>query len=286
MGADRANSTRARSEKSRTQPRGCAYVGTDDLPSALERIRRAAHRDRRQRFTALWHHVYAVERLRAAYYSLRRQSAPGVDGQTWTAYGEALEANLSDLSCRLRRGAYRARPVRRAYIPKADGRQRPIGIPVLEDKIVQRAATAVLGAVYEEDFLGFTHICGKTRRGKFIVRRRPMRKRIRAKLRALKAKLRRRLHEPVRRVGRWLRTVLQGWYRYYAVPLTSHDLAAFRRALGRLWHRVLSRRSQRGRVSWEKMARLIARWLPPPRILHPYPWDRFDGCTQGRSPVR
>jgi hypothetical protein len=112
-------------------------------PSALERVRRAAGKDRRQRFTALLHHVYDVERLRVAYLALKRDAAAGVDGETWRHYGENLEANLRDLSDRLKRGAYRAKPVRRAYIPKADGRPRPLGVPALEDKIVQRA---VVGA--------------------------------------------------------------------------------------------------------------------------------------------
>jgi group II intron reverse transcriptase/maturase len=109
------------------------------------------------RFTALLHHVYNLNTLRQAYFALRRDAAPGVDGQTWQAYGEALEENLNDLSARLKRGAYRAKPVRRVYIPKADGRQRPLGVPVLEDKIVQRATVTVLNAIYETDFLGFSY---------------------------------------------------------------------------------------------------------------------------------
>lgn len=471
-----ANPKRARHGKPRIQPRGCAYVPAADLPPALDRIRQAADRDRRQRFTALWHHVYNVDRLREAYLSLKREAAAGVDGQTWQAYGEGLGANLQDLSERLRRGAYRAKPVRRAYIPKADGRQRPIGIPTLEDKIVQRSAAEVLGAVYEVDFrgfsygfrpgrgchnaldalsvaihsrpvnwildadirgffdaidhewlvkfvehriadpwvhrhirkwlnagvledgcryevetgtpqggsispllaniylhyvfdlwvdhwrgheahgevivvryaddfvvgfelepdarrfqaaladrlgrfglelhpdktrlirfgryaaeqrrrrgegkpetfdfLGFTHICGKTRRGKFIVLRRPVARRMRAKLRQIKQGLRGRMHQPIKDVGRWLRRVVGGWYRYYAVPMTSRILVWFRRRVARLWQRVLSRRSQKGHVSWRRMFRLIDRWLPRPRILHPYPWERLRVTTQGRSPVR
>ena len=109
------------------------------------------------RFTALLHHVYDVEHLRAAYYALKRDAAPGIDGETWEHYGEALEANLADLSGRLKRGAYRAKPVKRAYIPKADGRQRPLGIPTLEDKLVQRTTVEVLNAIYETDFLGFSY---------------------------------------------------------------------------------------------------------------------------------
>jgi RNA-directed DNA polymerase len=126
-------------------------------PSALERVREVATKDRKQRFTALLHHVYDVERLRFAYRSLKRDAAAGVDGETWQHYGEALEVNLRDLSERLRRGAYRAKPVRRAFIPKSDGRQRPLGVPALEDKIVQRATVEVLNAIYEKDFLGFSY---------------------------------------------------------------------------------------------------------------------------------
>ena len=107
--------------------------------------------------TALWHHVYDTDRLREAYYGLNRDAAPGVDGQTWAAYGEALEANLRDLADRLQRGAYHASPVERVYIPKADGRQRPIDIPTREDKIVQRATVEGLNAIYEGDFLGFSY---------------------------------------------------------------------------------------------------------------------------------
>ncbi len=128
-----------------------------DLNQALDRVRQAAARNRKQQFTALWHHVYAVDRLREAYLALGRNKAPGVDGETWRRYGEDLEPRLEDLSDRLRRGAYRAKPVLRVFIPKPDGRQRPIGVPTLEDKIVQRATTQVLNAVYETDFLGFSY---------------------------------------------------------------------------------------------------------------------------------
>ena len=151
------NPTRARSGKPQTQPRGCTYIRSDDLPSALERIRQAARKDRKMRFTALLHHIHNLDTLREAYFSLKRDAAPGVDGETWRAYGEALEENLRDLSERLKWGAYRAKPVRRVYIPKADGRQRPLGVPVLEDKLVQRATVEVLNAIYETDFLGFSY---------------------------------------------------------------------------------------------------------------------------------
>src|SRR6266516_3911445 len=109
-----------------------------DAPSALERVRQAAKGDKKLRFTALLHHIYNLETLRRAYFRLKKEAAPGMDGKTWRHYGEKLEENLQDLSERLKRGAYRAKPVRRVYIPKADGRQRPLGVTALEDKIVQR----------------------------------------------------------------------------------------------------------------------------------------------------
>ena len=455
--------------RSRTQSR-------QDLHSALDRVRQAAHGDKGLRFTALWHHVYDVTRLRAAYHRLQRDAAAGVDGQTWEQYGQNLEARLRDLSDRLRRGAYRAKPVRRVYLPKPDGRQRPIGIPVLEDKIVQRSAAEVLEAIYETDFkgfsygfrpgrsphhaldavavgmkrrkinwvldadirgffdamdhgwlvkfvehriadrrvvrhiqkwlnagvleegrriqpetgtpqggsispllanlylhyvfdlwadqwrrrhahgdviivryaddfvvgfqhraeaerfwnelrerlrkfnlelhadktrllefgrfaaerrekrgegkpptfnfLGFTHMCGQNSLGEFMVVRHTMAQRLRAKLKALKEALRRRLHRPVVETGAWLRKVLSGHYRYYAVPYNRRALKAFHYAVTRLWHRILRRRSQTARLVWPRMARLARLYLPNPRILHPYPERRLIVMTQGRSPVR
>jgi len=446
------------------------------LQSAVERIRQAARGDKKVQFTSLWHHVYEIGRLREAFYSLKRDAAPGVDGRTWRAYREELEENLVDLSDRLRRGAYRAKPVRRAYIPKSDGRRRPLGVTVLEDKIVQRAVVEVLNGIYETDFLGFsygfrpgrsphdalnalyagimtkkvgwvldadirgyfdtidhgwlvrfiehrvadkrvvrhikkwlnagvleegkktlseegvpqggsvspllanvylhyvfdlwadrwrrrqargeviivrfaddfvvgfqyrqdaerfqrelevrfgryhlelnsektrliefgryatrnrkgrgagkpqtfdflgfTHSCGRTREGRFIALRRTMRKRIRAKLAELKREIRKRLHQPIPAVGRWLRSVLLGHYRYYGVSGNHGKLAAFGYHLSVLWYRALRRRSQRQRFNWERMNRLIACWLPPPRIWHPYPDFRLYVTTRGRSPVR
>ena len=128
-----------------------------DAPKALERVRQAAKKDKKLRFTALLHHIYNVETLSMAYFDLKKEAAPGVDGETWRHYGEKLEKNLQDLSERLKRGAYRAKPVHRVYIAKRDGRQRPLGVPALEDKIVQRATVEVLNAIYEMDFLGFSY---------------------------------------------------------------------------------------------------------------------------------
>jgi RNA-directed DNA polymerase len=119
-------------------------------------VRQVAREDKEARFTALLHHV-DLDRLRAAYGAIRPNAAPGVDGVTWEAYGQGPEDNLQDLHRRVQTGRYRARPSRRAYIPKADGRQRPLGIASLEDKIVQRAVVEVLNAIYEEDFLGFSY---------------------------------------------------------------------------------------------------------------------------------
>ncbi len=129
----------------------------NSVPSALDRVRQVAKRNRKERFTALLHHVYDVDRLRTAYLALARDAAAGVDGETWQHYGESLEENLGDLSGRLRRGAYRAMPVRRVYITKSDGRLRPLGVPTLEDKVVQRSVVEVMGAIYEQDFLGFSY---------------------------------------------------------------------------------------------------------------------------------
>ncbi len=433
--------------------------------SAPERVRQAAGRDRRQRFTALLHHIYEVERLRQAYRALKRDASAGVDGETWRHYGEGLEGNLQDLSERLRRGAYRAKAVRRAYLTKADGRMRPLGVPVLEDKLVQRATVEVLNAIYEcdfvgfsygfrpgrsphgaldalavgiqtkkvnwvldadirsffdtldrgwlvkflehrvgdrrvvrlvkkwlaagvledgewrqsevgtvqggsispllaniylhhvfdlwarrwrrtqahgdmvivryaddfivgfehreeaerflaelkerllkfglelhpektrliefgrfaaerrrkrgegkpetFDFLGFTHICGKSRKGTFSLIRQTMRKRFVAKLKEVYLQLRRRFNTSISQMGAYLRAVVLGHMRYYGVPLNFKALQNFRHALGRLWKRALQRRSQRARIRWDRMNRHIERWLPPVHICHPYPTARL-----------
>jgi RNA-directed DNA polymerase len=129
------------------------------LPRALDRIRAAARKERAMRVTARWHHVYDLDRLREAYDGLNREASSGVDGEPWASYGAHLEAHRRDLSERLQRGTYHASPGERVYIPKADGRQRPMGIPTLEDKIVQRATVEVLNAIDEQDFRGFSYGC-------------------------------------------------------------------------------------------------------------------------------
>ena len=461
-GRELAKGNPSERKASRTQSR-------NGMPSALERVRQAAIKDRKQRFMALFQHVYQVELLQEAYVSLKHDAAPGIDGETWRQYGGNLEENLRDLSLRLRRGAYRANPVLRVYIPKADGRQRPIGIPALEDKIVQRAVSRVLSVIYEleflgfsygfrpgcnphqaldalsvgiltrkvnwvldadirgffdtlshewlvkfiehriadrrivlliqewlkagvlEDgeriqsemgtvqggsispllaniylhyvldlwaqrwrknqakgqviivrwaddfivgfehrfeaerfleglgerfvrfglelhpdktrliefgrfagpnrerreegnpetfnFLGFTHICAKTRGGKFTVLRKTMRKRRQAKLKEVYGELRRRMHDPVPEQGAYLRSVIMGHARYYGVPMNGPSVAAFRKEACWLWSKVLKRRSQKHHLTWERMKRLIDRWLPVTRVCHPYPLVRFGVTT-------
>ena len=444
-------------------------------PSALERVRQAARRDKEAKFTALLHHV-TPERLRAVFFELKRKAAAGVDGVTWEQYGTGLEKNVRELHDRLQRGAYRAKPSRRVYIPKADGRLRPLGIAALEDKLVQRAVVEVLNAIYEEDFigfsygfrpgrkqhdaldalatgierkkvswvfdadirgyfdninhewlmkfvehrigdkrvlrlirkwlsagvveagqwtasevgtpqgatvspllaniylhyvldlwvqqwrkraargeviitrwaddfivgfqhqddaerfqrelrerlrkfslelhpektrliefgkyaqasrekkgerkpetfdfLGFTHICGKSWAGGFQLKRQTIKKRMRAKLQEVKLELRRRGHLPIREQGKWLGSVVRGFFAYYSVPTNCQALRTFRTEVGRHWLHVLRQRSQRDRTSWEKLGRLKLRWLPKACIQHPWPNKRFDVKTQGRSRVR
>jgi group II intron reverse transcriptase/maturase len=439
------------------------------VQSALGRIRQAAEKDKKVRFTSLMHHIYDLSTLREAYYGLKRDAAPGVDGETWRQYGENLEGNLADLSARLRRGAYRAKAVLRRFITKDDGRQRPLGVTALEDKLAQRATVMVMNAIYETDFLGFsygyrpgrsqhqaldalylglqkkvnwvldgdissffdgldhewlikfvehriadqrvvrlirkwlnagvleagqwtcseegtpqggsaspllanlylhhvfdlwvqhwrktkakgdvivvrwaddfvlgfehqadaarfhhelverfakfklklhpektrviefgryaaerrqrrgqgkpetfnflgfTHICGKKRsNGKFTVLRRTMSKRKRVKLKAVKTELRKRMHQGAAEVGKWLRSVIEGHNRYYGVPANLPSLGSFRHHVSRYWYRTLRRRSQKTRLTWERMLRLINRWLPWPRLHHPYPERRLGVIT-------
>lgn len=147
-----SRSTKGNTEETHTR----RTQGRERVSQGLGGVREAARRDKKQKFTALLHHV-TTELLRASYQKLKKQAAPGVDGVTWEEYGEGLEEKLRDLHDRIHRGSYRAQPSRRTYIPKADGRQRPLGIAALEDKIVQQAVVTVLNEIYEEDFLGFSY---------------------------------------------------------------------------------------------------------------------------------
>jgi len=434
------------------------------VSQALERIRQAAKQRKKEKFTTLFHHL-GIELFEEAFFDLKKQAAPGVDGLTWRTYEADLERNLEDLHARVHRGAYRALPSRRVYIPKPDGRQRPLAVAALEDKIVQRAVAAVLNAIYEEDFLGFsygfrpgrgthdaldalavaitstkvnfildadirsffdtvsqsllirflehrigdrriirlirkwlkagiledgvvtvseqgtgqgsvispllanvylhyvldlwterwrrrdatgamiivryaddivvgfeherdalrfleamhqrleefalslhpdktrliefgryaadrrarrglgkpetfnflgfTFICGRSRAGKFLLKRKTRRDRMRVKLQAIKQELRQRMHQPIPIQGKWLGQVVKGYYNYHAVPTNSRALATFRFHVTELWQRALRRRSQKAGMTWEQITRLADDWLPKPRILHPWPQLRF-----------
>lgn len=436
----------------------------ESVSQGLDRLRQFVRTNRKARLTALLHHVDGAL-LRWSYLVLKRDAAPGADGRTWRAYGEGLEGNLADLHARVHRGAYRALPSRRRMIPKPDGRERPLGIASIEDKIVQRAMVEVLNVIYEEEFLGFsygfrpgrsqhdaldalwvgisntavswivdadirsffdtvnhdwlirfvehrvgdrrilrlirkwlkagvlegtvltasdlgtpqgavispllanivlhyvfdlwvqqwrrrhahgnvivvryaddmvagfeheadarafldelrtrfeafglslhpektrliefgryaaehrkargvgkpetftflgfTHICGKSKRGKFLLWRKTRRDRMRAKLKAIKSDLHRKMHETIGAQGRWLRAVVMGYYNYHAVPTNGNALSAFRFSVLMIWHRSLRRRSQKDRTLLEKTRRHAERWLPAPRIVHPWPNQRF-----------
>lgn len=467
-----------RNSGEQTMPRTQRRPG---MPHALARVREAAREKAKQQFTALLHHVYDVDRLRSAYLAMKRDASAGVDGVTWRQYGESLEGNLRDLSGRLQRGAYRAKPVRRVYIPKADGGQRPLGVPALEDKIVQRAVVEVLNAIYETDFLefsygfrpkrsahdaldavavglmktrvnwvldadirgffdtldhgwlvkflehriadrrvvrliqkwlragvlesgmttrsrtgavqggsispllaniylhyvfdlwvqrwrkkeakgdvvvvryaddfvigferredaeqmqtmlrdrlaqfglqmhdsktrliefgrfatearekrgerrpetfdflGFTHICAKTRQGYFSVERHTARERMTAKLQSLKTELRNRMHHSLDEQGAYVCSVVVGHVRYFGVPFNNQAIAHFRQSAVWLWWRTLRRRGNRQVLPWHRMERYAARWVPPARICQPQPLTRFRaklevgaGCGKSARP--
>lgn len=434
------------------------------VTQALDRVRQAARQRKKEQFTALLHHIN-VDALRLAFYALKRKAAAGVDGMRWEDYECDLEPRLEDLHGRVHREAYRPQPSRRTYIPKADGRKRPLAIAALEDKIVQGACVMVLNAIYEGDFagfsygfrpgrgphdaldalavaidrrkvnwildadvqnffgsvsqdwlvqflehrvgdkriirliqkwlkagiledgvvtvddrgtgqgsvispllgnvylhyvfdlwaerwrrqeahgdmiivryaddliagfeheddarrfldamrerfeafalslhpdktrliefgrhaaanrkqrglgkpetfnfLGFTHICGRSRRGAFQLHRKTRSDRTRAKLKEIKVELRRRMHQPIPLQGEWLKQVVTGHFGYYAVPTNSRALAAFLHWVSDLWRRTLRRRSQTDGLTWDRIQKLAADWLPKPRILHPWPATRF-----------
>jgi RNA-directed DNA polymerase len=434
------------------------------VSQGLAGVRKAAREGKETKFTALLHHL-TVDLLRRSFYALKRKAAPGVDGVTWQEYETGLEGRLADLHSRVHRGAYRAKPSRRVFIPKPDGRQRPLGVAAVDDKVVQQAVVTILNEIYEEDFrgfsygfrpgrsqhqaldaltvalkrkrvnyvldadirgffdhidhgwmmkfvqhrvadlrilrliqkwlkagvmeegqwsetemgtpqgavispllaniylhyvfdlwvevwrkkcaqgdviviryaddsvlgfqhqaeadrfleafrerlgkfglelhpdktrriefgryaeprrrrrgegkpetfdfLGFTHISGKTRKGYFTVKRQTSGKRMRAKLQQIKQQLRSRLHQPVAQTGKWLKSVVQGYFNYHAVPGNTDRLGVFRERVTRLWRRTLLERSQTHRLPWTRMHRLAVRWLPQPRVLHPYPESRF-----------
>lgn len=436
----------------------------ESVSPGLDRVRDLARKDRKVRFTALLHHL-TIDLLRSSYLGLKRDAAPGVDGMTWREYGMELESRLADLHARIHRGAYRAQPSRRRMIPKPDGRERPLGIAALEDKIVQAAVVEILNAIYEpvflgfsygfrpgrsqhdaldalayainhtavnwvldvdvkaffdtvdhswlmrfleyrisdrrllrllrkwlksgvmangsllptttgtpqgavvspvlanvymhfvfdlwanqwrkrrargnvivvryaddvvagferrDDaqaflaelgdrlgkfslslhpektrliefgryaaerrerrgegkpetfaFLGFTHICGVSRKGYFLLTRKTRRDRIQSALRYIKEKLRERLNESIAAQGRWLNRVMRGYFAYHAVPTNLRSLTAFRYLVTLRWLRTLRRRGQMRVMTWDRFNRVAAKWLPPVRVLHPWPDERF-----------
>src|SRR6266496_3960063 len=311
------------------------------MSQGLDGVRKVARERKQERFTALLHHLN-VDLLRDSFYALQRKASPGVDGVTWQEYESGLEDRLVDLHSRVHRGAYRAKPSRRVFIPKADGRQRPLGIAALEDKIVQQAVVTILNQIYEVDFkgfsygfrpgrsphqaldaltvgiqrkrvnwvldadirgffdnlshewtmkfiehrgegkpetftfLGFTHYCGQRHKsGTFTGCRITAKKLMVAKLKAIKVELQRRMHDRMANVGAWLRKVVLGYYQYHAVPGNTTQLRIFKLRVCRLWQSVLVRRSQRAKMRWERFTPVLNRWIPPPRVLHPYPDARF-----------
>jgi RNA-directed DNA polymerase len=443
--------------------------GENGMPKVLERIREAERRDKEAKLTSLYHHVYNIDHLRIAYEKLKKKAAAGIDGETWQHYGQNLEENLRELSERLARGAYRAKPVRRVYIPKADGRQRPIGIPVLEDKMVQYVTAQILTVIWEEEFqgfsygfrpkrdphqaldalavgiekkkvnwildadirgffdtighewlvkfieqrigdkriitliekwlkvgvleegkwtqseegtpqggiispilaniylhyvfdlwvkqwrkrkargdiivvryaddfvvgfqyqeeakrfwdelkermkkfglelheektrliefgryaaanrkgrgeskpetfnfLGFTHACSQTQKGWFVVKRKTIRKRTQVKLKEIKEGLRARMHSTIPEQGKWLASVLRGHFQYYGVPYNSDELWKFHYRVKWIWRRMLGKRSQKGRITWERMDRISQKFLPNPKTCHPFPSQRIPVTT-------
>jgi len=465
-GATAAESVEPRAETKRNAGEQSTHrtLSRVRVTQALDRVRQAARQRKKEKFTALFHHL-SIDLLREAFLALKRDAAPGVDDLTWRTYAADLERNLIDLHARVHRGAYRALPSRRTYIPKADGRQRPLAVAALEDKIVQRATVAVLNSIYEEEFLGFsygfrpkrgqhdaldalvvgitrkrvnfildadvrsffdevsqgwlvrfvehrigdprivrliqkwlkagvledgvvtvsdkgtgqgsvispllanvylhyvfdlwadhwrrreatgdviivryaddivvgfeheadarrfwnamqrrfeefalslhpdktrliefgrhaaarrgqaglgkpetfnflgfTFICGRSRAGKFLVKRKSRRDRMRARLKDIKEELRRRRHQPIPEQGKWLAQVVRGYFAYHAVPTNSASIRAFRHYVVDLWRRSLSRRSQRGRVTWQRIKQIADDLLPRARILHPWPQQRF-----------
>lgn len=448
----------------RTQNRNTNESSFRPRSRGLLGVHEAARKDRKLKFTSLLHHL-TPDLLRTSFLALKKSAAAGVDEQTWSDYATGFEQRIEDLHARIHRGAYRAKPSKRTYIPKGDGKLRPLGIAALEDKIVQQATRTILECIYEVDFigfsygfrpersqhraldalyvgithhnvnwiidadirgffdnishewmmkflehriadprmlrllkkwlragvsedgewspttvgtpqgavispllanvflhyvldlwidawrkraegeviivryaddfvlgfreeadarrcladlkerftkfglelhpektrliefgrhaekrrhdrgddppetfdfLGFTHICGKTRRGAFTIHRRTARKKFQASLAKIKEDLSQCRHADLRKTGAWLQSVVRGWYQYYAVPGNYRRLSQFRDAVQNMWLRQLQRRSQRGRsFTWKKFARICTPWLPAPKILHPYPIERF-----------
>ncbi len=248
---------RAEAEGNASQQSTGRAQSRETVSQALERIRQAARQRKKEKFTALLHHI-SIELLGEAFFELKEDAAPGVDGLTWRTYEADLDRNLTDLHERVHRGAYRALPSRRVYIAKPDGRQRPLAIAALEDKIVQRATVAVLNAIYEEDFLGFSY---GFRPGRGIASHQTGTAAAYASTDSRAGK--------VAEAGRHrLLQLSRGADK-------RSDTDAFLFHVTNLWRRTLRRRSQKDGTTWERAARLANDWLPKPQILHPWPDVRF-----------
>ena len=313
---------RAETEENAVQQSTRRAQNRESVSQALDRIRQAARQRKKEKFTALLHHI-SPEHLEAAFFELKENAAPGVDGLTWRAYEEGLDAKILDLHSRLHKGAYRALPSRRIYIPKPDGRQRPLAAS--GDMIIVRYADDIIvGFQYETDarrfwdamrerlaeyslslhpeksrliefgrfasdqrarrglgkpetfnFLGFTFICGRSRRGRFALKRKSRGDRMRATLQEIKKEMQRRMHQPIPEQGKWLRQVATGFFAYHAVPTNRRALHTFRHCVTDLWRRSLRRRSQKDRMTWSRIKKLADDFLPQARILHPWPHARF-----------
>jgi len=241
-------------------------------------VRKAARKDKKVRFTALLHHL-TVDRLRESFYALKRKAAPGVDGITWQEYEPDLQEHLIGLHNRVHCGTYRAKPSRRVYIEKADGRQRPLGVAALEDKIVQQTVVTILNQIYEEDFLGFSYGFRPGRSQHQALDALSYALQYKKVSYVLDADIRgffdARMHDATPDTGAWLRAVVQGHFNYYAVPGNLGSLGMFQERVLSMWWHVLCRRSQKRGVTWERMIAIAKPWLPSPRVLHPYPAQRF-----------
>ena len=213
-----------------------------DASNGLDRVREAARKDKGTQFTALLHHV-DLDRLRAAYRALNPKAAVGVDGETWDTYGQDLEANLQSLVDRVHRGSYRAKPSRRVFIPKTDGRLRPLGIASLEDKIVQRATVEVLNAVYEQDFVGFSY--------GFRLGRSP--------------------HDALDALAVGIRRKKVNW-------VLDADISDFFSGLDRVW----LRRFLEHRIGDKRVLGLIQKWLNA-GVVEDGEWSDPEGTPQGAS---
>jgi len=291
--------------------------GRSSLQQAAMRIREYAQRQPQEKFTALWHHVYNPDHLEEALSGLKPAAAPGVDGMTWNHYVDGWEERIADLSDRLRRGACRAKPTQRVYIPvryaddfvvgfehrheaerflqELNERFESFNLMLHPEKTrliefgrfaADRRKRRGEGKPETFDFLGFTHICGKSRGGNFKVLRKTAGKRLKRKLQEIHQGLKRRMHDAIPESGKWPGRVPVGYFRYFGVPDNLPGLKAMRNHVRTCWRRVLSRRSDKGQVSPARMSRLAAIYLPTPQIYHERPMRRFSRRTQGRSPVR